>query len=188
MTNSQIESDIGYVKDLVAKSDRSNSPASFYFIWGVILMAGFSLNDFAPGLVGLFWMIAGLGGGLLSAFLGYRAEVNKGQMDRNLGIKHALHWSGMAIVVLLVFLLASRGFVRGAVIGQIILLVVALGWWTAGIHLDRIFLWLGGIMALGFLGTLFMDRYAWTTMGILLGLVLIVTAMRQGKNNARQSE
>ncbi|MEN8209559.1 MAG: hypothetical protein ABFR50_09960 [Candidatus Fermentibacteria bacterium] len=81
MTNSQIESDIGYVKDLVAKSDRSNSPASFYFIWGVILMAGFSLNDFAPGLVGLFWMIAGLGGGLLTAFLGYRAEVNKGQMD-----------------------------------------------------------------------------------------------------------
>lgn len=186
MTNDKIESDIGYVKDLVAKSDNPISPASFYIIWGVILMVGFSLIDFAPGWVGLFWMIAGSAGGLLSAFLGHKAGVNKGQINREIGIKYALHWSGMAVIVLLAILLGLKGLVHGVVISQVILLVVALGWWTAGVHFDRIFLWLGGIMVLGFLGTLFMDRYAWTAMGVLLGTVLIVAAIRQGKKNVRR--
>ena len=186
MTNSKIESDIGYVKDLVAKSDSSISPASIYVLWGVILIAGFSLIDFAPRWLGLFWMIAGPAGGLLSGYLGYRAGANKGQMDREVGIKHALHWSGMTVIVFLAVLLGLKGLVHGVVNSQVILLVVALGWWTAGVHFDRIFLWLGGIMALGFLGTLFMDRFAWTVMGILLGTVLIVHAMRLEKKNVRR--
>lgn len=183
MTNDKIESDIGYVKDLVAKSDNSTSPASIYILWASILVVGFSLIDFAPGRVGLFWMIAGPAGGMLSGFLGYKAGANKGQMDREVGIKHALHWSGMMVIVFLAILLGLKGLVHGVVNSQVILLVVALGWWTAGVHFDRIFLWLGGIMVLGFLGTLFMDRYAWTAMGVLLGTVLIVTAIRQGKKN-----
>ncbi|MCD4709161.1 MAG: hypothetical protein K8S62_15670 [Candidatus Sabulitectum sp.] len=186
MTNSKIESDIGYVKDLVIKSDNSTSPASIYILWAAILMVGFSLIDFAPRWVGLFWMIAGPAGGMLSGFLGYKTGANKGQMDREIGIKHALHWSGMLVIIALAILLSARGIIHGVLISQVILLIVALGWWTAGVHFDRIFLWLGGIMVLGFLGTLFMDRYVWTTMGILLGTVLIVTAIRQGKKNVRR--
>ena len=185
MTNNKIESDIGYVKDLVAKSDNPASPASIYVIWAVILMVGFSLIDLAPRWVGLFWMIAGPAGGMLSGFLGYKAGANKGQMDREVGIKHTLHWSGMMVIVFLAILLGLKGLVHGVVNSQVILLVVALGWWTAGVHFDRIFLWLGGIMVLGFLGTLFMDSYAWTAMGVLLGTVLIVAAIRQGKKNVR---
>jgi len=186
MTNSKIESDIGYVKDLVAKSDNSISPASIYVVWGIILMAGFSLIDFAPKWLGLFWMIAGPAGGLLSGILGYRAGANRGQMDREVGIKHALHWSGMMVIVFLAVLLGIKGLVHGVVNSQVILLVVALGWWTAGVHFDRIFLWLGGIMVLGFLGTLFMNRYVWTSMGVLLGTVLIVNAVRQGTKYVRR--
>ncbi len=185
MTNNKIESDIGYVKDLVTKSGSSTSPASIYILWAAILIVGFSLIDFAPRWVGLFWMIAGPAGGMLSGFLGYKAGANKGQMNREIGIKHALHWSGMMVIVFLAILLGLKGLVHGVVNSQVILLVVALGWWTAGVHFDRIFLWLGGIMVLGFLGTLFMDKYAWTTMGALLGIVLIVTAIRQGKKNVR---
>jgi hypothetical protein len=185
MTNSKIESDIGYVKDLVVKSDNSVSPASLYVVWGVILIVGFSLIDFAPRWLGLFWMIAGPAGGLLSGYLGYKAGASKGQMDREVGIKHALHWGGMMVIVFLAVLLALKGLVHGVVNSQVILLVVALGWWTAGVHFDRIFLWLGGIMALGFLGTLFVDRYVWTAMGLLLGTVLIISAVRQGKKNVR---
>lgn len=181
MTGSKIESDIGYVKDLVTKSGKSDQPASFYLLWAVLMAVGFSLVDLAPNWVGFFWMIAGPVGGLLSGYLGWKAGVNRGQMNREIGIKHALHWSGMLVVICLAGVL-----VQGVVISQVILLVVALGWWTAGVHFDRIFLWLGGIMMLGFLGTLFMDRYVWTTMGVLLGTVLIVTAIRQGKKNVRR--
>ncbi|MEA3265727.1 MAG: hypothetical protein U9P42_02115 [Candidatus Fermentibacteria bacterium] len=185
MTSDKIESDIGYLKDLVSKSDNPTSPASIYILWALILMAGFSIIDFAPGWVGLFWMIAGPAGGMLSGFLGYKAGANKGQMDREVGIKHALHWGGMMVIVFLAILLGLKGLVHGVVNSQVILLVVALGWWTAGVHFDRIFLWLGGIMVLGFLGTLFINSYAWTAMGVLLGTVLIVAAIRQGKKNVQ---
>ncbi|MCK5133548.1 MAG: hypothetical protein KAR40_15515 [Candidatus Sabulitectum sp.] len=188
MTNSKIESDIGYVKDLVAKSDNPISPASIYILWAVILMVGYSLIDFAPRWVGFFWMVAGPVGGIFSGFLGYRAGANKGQMDREVGIKHALHWSGMLVVIVLALLLGIKGLVHGVVLSQIILLMVALGWWTAGVHFDRNFLWLGGIMGLGFLGTLFLDRYAWTAMGILLGITLTVIAIHKGRENAKRTE
>ena len=185
VTNSKIESDIGYVKDLVTKSGKPNPPASFYYIWAVILTAGFALIDFAPRWVGIFWMIAGPASG----FLAYKAGANKGQMDREIGIKHALHWSGMMVVIILAVLLGSqKGLVHGVVLSQVILLVVALGWWTAGVHLDRNFLWLGGIMGLGFLGTLFLDRYAWTAMGTLLGITLTVIAIHKGRKNAKRTE
>ncbi len=188
MTNSKIESDIEYVKDLVSKSDNSASPSSIYVLWAVLIAAGFSMIDFAPRWVWVFWMIAGPVGGMFSGYLGCKAGANKGQMDREIGIKHALHWSGMLVFIFLAVLLGILGIVQGVVISQIILLIVALGWWTAGVHFDRNFLWLAGMMALGFLGTLFLDKYAWTTMGALLGVTLIIIAMRKGRNNASQSE
>ncbi len=185
---SKIESDIGYVKDLVAKSEKSTPPASIYVLWAVLLMIGFSLIDFAPRWVGFFWMIAGPAGGLLSGYLGYKAGANKGQMDREIGIKHTLHWSGMMVFTALAILMGVKGIICGVVISQVILLIVALGWWTAGVHFDRNFLWLGGIMALGFIGTLFLDKYAWTIMGTLLGVTLIIIAIRKGRKNASRSE
>ncbi len=188
MTSSKIESDIEYVKDLVSKSDDLPSPSSIYVLWAVLITIGFSMVDFAPRWVGFFWMIAGPAGGLLSGYLGCKAGAKKGQMNREIGIKHALHWSGMLVFIFLAVLLGIMGIVHGVVISQIILLIVALGWWTAGVHFDRNFLWLGGMMALGFLGTLFLDKYAWTAMGILLGLTLIIIAMRKGRENASQPE
>ncbi len=188
MTNSEVKSDIGYVKDLVTKSENSASPGSIYILWAVILIAGFSLIDFAPRWVGLFWMIAGPLGGMLSGFLGYKAGANKGQMDREMGIKHALHWSGMMVIIILAIILGIKGLIVGVVNSQVILLIVALGWWTAGVHFDRNFLWLGGIMVLGFIGTLFEINYAWTAMGCLLGAALITIAIRNSRNNVKPSK
>ena len=188
MTNSKIESDIEYVKELVSKSEDAASPSSIYVLWAILIAIGFSMVDFAPRWVGFFWMIAGPAGGLFSGYLGCKAGANNGQMDRENGIKHALHWSGMLVFIFLAVLLGIMGIVQGVLISQIILLIVALGWWTAGVHFDRNFLWLGGLMALGFLGTVFLDKYAWTAMGILLGVALIIIAMRKGRENASQSE
>ena len=188
MSNDKIESDIEYVKGLVSKSDDKTSPSSIYVLWAVLITAGFSMIDFAPKWVWLFWMIAGPLGGLLSGYLGCKAGANKGQMDREIGIKHALHWSGMLVFIFLAVLLGIMGIVQGVVISQVILLLVALGWWTAGVHFDRNFLWLGGMMALGFLGTLFLDKYAWTALGTLLGVTLVIIAMRKGGKNATRSE
>lgn len=188
MTSSKIESDIGYVKNLVKNSESYSTPTSVYFLWAILVLGGFSLVDFEPRWVGFYWMIAGPAGGLLSGYLGRRAGINEGQLDREIGIRHALHWGGMLVIIGLSVLLAIKGLIRGEVLGQVILLIVALGWWMAGVHFDRKFLWLGGVMMLGFIGTLVFSRFAWTAMGVFIAAALTGIAIHKGKIDASRTE
>jgi hypothetical protein len=184
MTQESLESDIQYVRALVKKSGSESLPRSFFVVWAVIILLGFSIIDFAPRWTGLFWMIAGPGGGILSGILGHRAGVRIGQLNRVTGVRHALHWGGMLLVILLAVFLAMRGFVHGTVLSQVILLVVALGWWTAGVHFDHSFLLFALVMMLGFVGTLFITCYIWTAIGVLTAASLFGAALHKGKNDA----
>lgn len=184
MTQESLESDIRYVRALVARSGSGSFPRSVYILWAVITLLGFSIIDFAPEQTGLFWMVAGPGGGILSGILGHRAGVRVGQMDREIGIRHALHWGGMLVVITLAVVLAITGFIQRTVLSQVILLLVALGWWTAGVHFDRNFLWFSAVMILGFVGTLFISSHIWTAIGVLLAVNLVIAALRKRKGEA----
>ncbi|OPX32330.1 MAG: hypothetical protein B1H09_00655 [Gemmatimonadaceae bacterium 4484_173] len=184
MTSEKIEEDLGYVKSLVDKSERIMNPPSVFILWAAIIAVGFSLVDFAPKYVGFFWMIASPLGGLLSGFLGRKTGRARGQLDAGTGKKHAIYWSGLLTITILAVLLGIRGFIHGAVISQVILLVVAMGWWGAGVLFDRYFLYLAGIMMAGFTAALFLDRYVWTAMGMLLAITLTAVAVHKGKKNA----
>lgn len=176
MTSKEIESDLGYVQDLISKSDQRSSPAIIYLLWAVIVTVGFSLADFARPAVGWFWALAGPVGGILSGILGARYQHRRGQRNRELGIRHALHWGGMLVAVFLAVLLVPRGILSGEDLGKVILLLVAYGWWSGGVHFDRVFMWLGGVMGLGFLAVIWIDRYAWTGLGVLVAAALIIKA------------
>ena len=184
MTSKKIEEDLGYVKNLVDKSELIMNPPSVFILWAAIIAVGFSFVDFAPKYVGFFWMIASPLGGLLSGFLGRKTGRARGQLDAGTGRKHAIYWSGLLTVTILAVLLGVRGFIHGAVTSQVILLVVAMGWWGAGVLFDRYFLYLAGIMMAGFTATLFLNRYVWTAMGLLLAATLTVIAIQKGKKNA----
>lgn len=186
MVSSEFESDIGYVRELVKKSERRPTPSSIYMIWAVIVLIGFSMIDFFPKQTGFFWMIAAPLGAVVSGFLGWRDSKHRGQISHDVGIRHALHWSAMLILTGLVVLLALRGHIPEDEIGRVILLIVTFGWWTAGVHFDRVFLPLGGLMALGFVGTLFMDRFAWTSLGVALAVALTVIALRKGRSDVAE--
>ena len=183
MISNEIESDIGYIRDLVKKSERRPTPALIYLLWAGIVLFGFSMVDFFPHQTGFYWMIMGPLGGLLSGLLGWRAGQRQGQLNREVGIRHALHWSALMVLTGFAVVLSVRGHIPGEELGRVILLIVTFGWWTAGVHFDRAFLWLGGMMALGFVGTLFFPMYAWTVLGISLAIALICIALRKGKSD-----
>ena len=179
-----VESNLRYVKDLVEKAGQSGFPVSICLLWALIVPVGFGLVDFAPRTTGWFWMIAGPLGGILSGLLGRRAGLRIGQMDREEGVMHILHWGGMLAVILLSVALAVLGHVEGPVLGSIILLVVAMGWWTAGVHFDRSFLLPGGFMMAGFLAVMARMQYAWTCTGVLISVTLLYIAFRKGRRDA----
>ena len=180
MAHHDAGSDLGYVRDLVEKSDRRPTPSAVFLLWAAIILVGFALVDLARSWVGYFWMLAAPLGTLASALLAHRAGKSRGQLRRETSVRHALHWCGMLVVIALAVTLVVRGHVPRAELGRVILLIVALGWWTAGVHFDRTFLLFGGIMMLGLVGTLVFPLYAWTTLGVLLSAGLTIAAFRRG--------
>jgi len=82
----------------------------------------------------------------------------------------------MLVAIFMAVLLVKRDILSSEDLGKVILLIVAFGWWSGGVHFDRVFMWLGGVMGLGFLAVIWIDRYAWTCLGVLVAIVLIMKA------------
>jgi hypothetical protein len=64
---------------------------------------------------------------------------------------------------------------------------LSLGYFTAGLHLDRSFLWIGLLMGAGAVVVTFVSLYAWTAVGIVLAASLIVAGVREGRSREATS-
>lgn len=177
----RLEDDLRFVRGAVAASDRKAAPAGIYFLWAAAVLAGFLLIDFRPGWVGWYWLVAGPAGFLVSTALGWRHARTSGQMSGVEGRRQLLHWGGMMVAIGLALLLPGRGAVPWESVNAVILLIVALGYFTAGVHGERPFLWLGALMAGGYLLVMLTSAYAWTIVGVLLAVALVVAGLRGGR-------
>ena len=65
----ELHADLSYVRGAVRKSEGSSSVRGIYLLWGVAILIGFPLADFAPGVVPLYWTIVGPVGFLVSGYL-----------------------------------------------------------------------------------------------------------------------
>ncbi|PYT12154.1 MAG: hypothetical protein DMF51_13845 [Acidobacteria bacterium] len=180
----QLESDLGYVREVVRKSEHDRSPAVVYLLWAAITLAGFAVVDFAPKRGGFFWLVAGPMGGLISARLGRRQSVRRGQVRREEGIRWGLHWGGMMAAILLAVPLAVTGVIQARGFGNVILLVVALTYFLAGVHLERPLAWIGALIAVGYIALFFIPAYGWTFVGVLVAAALAATPMIGGRESA----
>ena len=180
----ELHADLSYVRGAVEKSEGSNSVRAIYLLWGLVILVGFPLTDFAPGAVPLYWTIAGPVGFLASLFLGYRSGVKRGQHARSEGLRHTLHWVGMMVSIGLLIPLAATGVLEWEGLNQVILLVLALSYFQAGVHLDRPLMWAGGIMLGGYVLLFFLESYAWTIIGVLLGVALFLSAALSGRGSS----
>lgn len=177
----RIEEDLGYVRDVVSRSERDHTPRAIWYLWAAIGAVGFGLIDFRPPWVPVFWAIAGPAGFVLSIWLGWRHGQTTGQESRREGHAHMLHWGGMGGAIILLVFFAARGHLAGEEIAQTILLVVALAYFLAGVHLARPLVWVGLALAASFLAVEFIEGYVWTAVGLVMALALVVTAHMTGK-------
>ena len=173
--------DLGYVRDVVHRSERSAFPGGIAYLWAAIGLVGFSLIDFAPERVPLFWTIASPTGFLLSAWLGWQHAREAGQESAREGRNHMLHWGGLVVAIFLLYPLIAQNALQGKAIAQVILLFVALAYFLAGVHLAPPLKWAAAAMAVGYVATLTLDDFAWTALGVLFALGLIASALAAGK-------
>ena len=94
----------------------------------------------------------------------------------------------MAVAILLVVPLVYTGSLQAQATGQVILLITAFAWFTAGIYLDRVLLWFGIVMAVAYvIMTLLPFPFVWTATGLLIGVGLVLAGIRLKPHRAEQS-
>lgn len=177
----QVEGDLRFVRGALDASTRRGSPATLYFLWAAIGLVGFALLDFREPWVATYWSIAGPSGFVASAYLGWRHARRVGQASSADGTRYLLHWGGVLAAIALAVFLKVRHEIPARDLHAVILLILALGYFTGGVHLDRPFLWVGLLMAAGFVVVTMATWYAWTTVGIALAVALIAAGLREGR-------
>lgn len=175
MTNpDQIKHDLDYIASAVRREDAPRGVPAIYFLWAAIVSIGFALPDFAPNLAGPFWFFFGIGGGLLSWYLGARHGRHHGVNDKALGRRYGLHWTIGGIGFLLCVLPAATGRLEFVDIVGNYLLVGGLIYALAGVHLERPLMWSGLAMLGGYVVlNVFTTSYVWTITGVLIALSLV---------------
>jgi hypothetical protein len=183
----RIEGDLRFVRGALESSSRPQSPASVYFLWAVLVLIGFSLVDFQRSVVPLYWKAAGPAGFAVSVVLGWRHGRRSGQLSAADGRRHVLHWGAVLIVTFLAALMPARGVLPWASLNTVILLLLALGYFTAGVHTDPSMLWVGVLIAAGYVIVMSGSAYAWTMVGVSLALGLAAAGLRGGRAHAATS-
>jgi hypothetical protein len=181
MDQDQARSDLRFVRAVVEGDDRDSSPAAIFFLWAVVVLVGFALVDFYETWVAAYWSIAAPAGFLASAVLGWRHGRRTGQVTAAVGQRYLLHWGGMLVAIFLAVLMPVAGVLPPGALGPAILLILALGYFEAGVHLDRAFLWVGLLMGGGYVFVVFVAAYAWTVVGLVVAIGLSTVGLRRGR-------
>lgn len=186
-----LNDDLHYVRGVVSRAEgESTNPASIYFLWAVLSFFGFAIIDYEPEKTGFYWMIAGPLGGILSGILGERAARRAGKMPGRGGWAEALHWIALFAGILLLIPLVMTGVLRSQDIPRLVLLLLAVAYFTSGIHLDRRMAPIGIVLALCYLLTVYARDlpYLWTISGAIVAGSLaaggIVAALRARRGSA----
>ena len=182
MTSDQLQQDLDYVASAVRRNDRPACVPAIFFLWAAIVLVGYALPDFAPHATGAYWSVAGIGGGLLSWWLGVRANRQNGIQDHDEGRRYGLHWAIGGLAFVLTGLPMMVGRVPPGQGGVNFLLMAGVLYALAGVHLERRILWPGVLMFAAYVVlTLFDPPYAWTTTGVLIALALVWSGLSARK-------
>src|SRR5262245_15087519 len=130
----QIGEDLRFVRDAVAKRDaRHAMPSAIGVFWAAYVLIGYPLLDYDPKVGGMFLMIAGILGGILSGWLGRRDALRRGERDDAEARREGAHWFSLLIAIVAVIALSIIQGVSGNVMGQYITLMVGVVYFLAGV-------------------------------------------------------
>ena len=181
----QIQQDLDYVASAVRRQDRATGVPSIYFLWAGIVLVGFALPDFRPQYAGAFWFVAGIGGGLLSWWLGERDARRTGVNDVALGRRYGMHWTIAGVGFLLSALPIFTGSGDPGQVVSSFLLVAGLVYALAGVHLERPLLWSGLLMLAAYaVLVLFSPPYTWTIAGTVVAIAFTWSGLAARRTRA----
>jgi hypothetical protein len=177
------EQDLDYVRRAIHRDAGGGLPVSIALVWAAISLAGFTLLDFAPRRAPAFWAIAAPAGFLASVWLGRRRALADGRRDEAEAGRWLWHWLGLGAAIGLAFLAPVAGVTDWEGLGATILLLLAVAYLTAGVHLHRPLVWVAAVLAAGYLAVLFAPGPKWTVVGLATAAALLAAAGLAGRES-----
>lgn len=174
------EQDLEFVRRALAREAHAPFPRPVALLWAVIALVGFPLLDFARPWAPRYWAVAGPLGFALSLWLARRAARAAGLEDRAESARWAKHWLGLLLAMALVVGASIAGRLDWNQTGATILLLLALTYYGAGVHLHRGLLPVAALLGAGYLFVLFFDRGTWTWLGAATALALVASTFVRG--------
>ena len=104
-------------------------------------------------------------------------------MSRQVGNRWGLHWAAFGATGVLGIALALSGHVGWEVYGALWVLLLALSYTLAGVHLERRLLPIGLMLGVGYISILFLPDYGWIAAGALTAVALIAQAILGARAN-----
>jgi hypothetical protein len=171
------EEDLRFVRRAVRRDAEGGFPGSIALLWAAISAVGFPLMDLAPRAVPWFWAIASPLGLALSVWLGGRAARAAGEVDRGESGRWAAHWLGLLGAIALAVLGVFAGKISWDAFGAVVLLLVAVAYFAAAVHLHRSLGLVAAILAAGYVAVLYLPWRTWTLVGLASAGALVAVAL-----------
>ncbi len=176
-TANQIREDLQYVKGAVQRQNRGHMPFGIALVWAVFVLVGFAGLDIRPSWAAIFLLVGGPVAYLISSKIGYGSAQSAGTSSRTDMRRQMLHWGSLFFAIAALVLLAVEGRLSGEVFGQVIVIMVGLVHFLAGVHFQmRLFQWLGPLMMAGAVALTYIDRWGWTTLGVLVAAGILASS------------
>lgn len=176
----ELRQDLNFVANVLRRGQQQ-PVRSIFLLWALLVPVGFALVDFAPRYCGLYWLVVGTLGGIASGFLGRADAQRRGVRDDDYRRRVSLHWVTMFASFLLFGLAVASGHMEPQSTAPIWLLLTAVAYTLAGIHLerDRAMLPAGIVMFAGYAVLVWLPLpYVWTVTGLLVSGALLYAALR----------
>ncbi len=156
------------------------------FVGGIMLLMAFGgliIIDIGPANAWLYWHImVGVYAVLSMSLSWYLKHKNSRFGISTLGME-LLHWIGLILAVYLVSILVSSGILSRVQAGFVILLLLALTMFLAGLYIDRCFILVGLTLGIFILVGALLEAYLSIIMApiILIAILLLVVWVRRDK-------
>jgi hypothetical protein len=155
----------------VASAEKPEKPFAIHHSWTVALigavvmvvlaLVGVALSTTSSAFASTYWVaLVPVFGGLCVGTAWLRGQ-EQGHLDRALAIRQVLHWLGVAIALGLDYYILRTGEETGVAAGMNALLVLALGCYLAGVHLEWLFTLVGVLLTLALIVVSKAEQYLW---------------------------
>jgi hypothetical protein len=182
----QLERDLAYVKEVVDRRvvDEQRTPFGVSLTWSAFALIGFTWLDLNPNYASWFLILASPVAFGISWWLASRSAWRLGEFDQISARRQFLHWGSFFVPFAAVLSLGFAGRLGGDPLGQVILIIVGQAYILAGIHFSaRLIGWLGLLMIIGAVALTYIDRWGWTSLGVLFSIGIITTSFIGGRRH-----